>query len=498
VRKVTLRKVVCALVSVCGLGGITSSAQRLTTLVSFDGANGDSPFAPLVQGIDGSLYGTTWGGGGVKSCCGTVFKLTPEGTVVTLYVFCGQINCPDGEYPYGGLLQATDGNFYGTTVGGGPGVHGGTVFKITPDGQLTTLQSFCLEELCEDGTFPYSGLVQGIDGNFYGTTYGGGTHDTEYCETTGCGTVFKITPQGKTTILHSFSGYNTEGSAPIGNLLLGSNGNFYGTTEFGGSSTLCRTQIAPTGCGTVFEITPSGNLTTLHSFSLQDGAMPIAGLVQGLNGNFYGTTSAGGTGGGTVFEMTPTGLTTTIYNFCPQNPCQDGVDPQGTLIQATDGNLYGAATRGGVSALGSIFKITLDGVLTTLHSFCAQGYPYCPDGSSVTAGVLQATDGALYGTTALGGIGPYGFGTLFSFSTGLGRFVSFLRNPAKPGQMFGILGKGLKGSIAVSLNNIPATFSTRSDTLIVATVPAGATTGYVIVTTPTGTLTSNKPFYVIP
>jgi len=355
-----------------------SPAQILTTLYSFcsqdNCADGAGPYAGLVQSTDGNFYGITWVGGAYNQ--GTVFKITFSGTLSTLYSFCSQANCADGANPAGGLVQANDGNFYGTTADGGdrsncyPGC--GTVFKITSGGTLTTLHSFD----GTDGSYPTAGLVQSTDGNIYGTTDYGGASDN--C-TFGCGTVFKITPSGTLTALHSFSG--SDGYYP-GGLVQASDGNFYGTTVGGN--------------GTVFKITPSGTLTTLHSFSGDDGYFPT-GLVQASDGNFYGTTQAGGAndkcydGCGTVFEITHSGMLTTLHSFSGG----DGYYPAG-LIQATDGSFYGTTTEGGAYGNGTVFGITPSGALTTLHSF---------DGSdgAPPAGFIQATDGNFYGTTYYGG-----------------------------------------------------------------------------------------------
>jgi len=262
-------------------------APIFTLLYSF-GMTGDgaSPYAGLAQGTDGNFYGTTFIGGAYGSY-GTVFKITPRGKLTTLHSFDGT----DGDQP-AGLVLAIDGNFYGTTEFGGANSNG-TVFKITSSGALTTLHSFDRT----DGAGPYdAGLVQATDGNFYGTTYQGGADDY--------GTVFKITPRGKLTTLHSFS--NADGSFPRAGLVQGTDGNFYGTTQEGGAVGSCGD-----GCGTVFRITPGGTLTTLHSFDLTDGEYPLAGLVQGTNGTFYGTADCGGAYGpgcgpyypGTVFSL---------------------------------------------------------------------------------------------------------------------------------------------------------------------------------------------------
>ena len=211
---------------------------------------------------------------------------------VPLYSFNGS----DGAYPYAGLVQGSDGNFYGTTGGGGTN-GAGTVFRITSGGSLTTLYNFC----GGDGANPYAGLVQGSDGDFYGTTLAGGnfygTTCGYGCSLEGFGTVFKITSGGRLTTLHSFNG--SDGARPFAGLVQGG-GHFYGTTFSGGS-------IAG-NAGTVFKITSGGSFTTLYNFSYYDGAFPYAGLVQGSDGNFYGTTSeddsVSGPIYGTVFKIT--------------------------------------------------------------------------------------------------------------------------------------------------------------------------------------------------
>jgi uncharacterized repeat protein (TIGR03803 family) len=469
-------------------------AQTFSTLSDFNGPDGAFPyFVALAQGADGAFYGTT-GSGGKRSptCgqdgCGTVFKVTPDGILTTL-----DLTSAEGFAPAAGVILATDGNLYGTTQSGG--AYGrGTVLSLSTMGTLTALYSFCAQEgyPCPDGSQPTSGLVQGIDNRFYGTTLVGGK-SSACAANEGCGTVFRITSDGELTTIYSFCMQSNcaDGNSPQGALVQGIDGSFYGTTYFGGTS-----QCAD-GCGTVFKVTPTGKLTILHSFNYYDDGAGPEGLAEASDGSFYGTTHSGGAHGeGTAFGITPGGALTTLYSFCSGgSPCVDGAGPIGTLIQATDGKLYGLTEFGGAANRGTIFQITGEGAITTLHSFDNT------DGAFPEGSLLQATSGLFYGTADQGGnlaCDPAdGCGTVFSLSMGLGPFVAFVRSSGKVGQTGPILGQGFTGTTSVSLNGIPASFTVKSDTLLIAKVPSGATTGYVTVTTPSGTLTSNVPFHVI-
>lgn len=455
-------KSACLVFALCTLAA-TSWAQTFITLVYF--TDGSSVFSSLIQGRDGSLYGVSNNGG--TGGYGTVFKVTPTGKLTTLYRFCSQADCTDGFYPFGGLVLGTDGNFYGTAQNGGTGGLG-TIFKITPNGVLSVLHNF----VGTDGSYPDAGLALGVDKNFYGVTSGGGTLDL--------GTVFKMTPAGTLTTLHSFDG--SDGDVPFAPLIQGSDGNFYGTTTSGGPNNVnCYAN-----CGTVFKMTPAGRFTSLHYFGYTDGQEPFAPLVQTSDGAFYGTTFKGAytawagcsAGCGTIFKVSSGGAFATVHEFNGG----DGGDTTAGLIQATDGNLYGESS--GVSP-GEIFELILPRSLTTLYTFSAAS-----EGGGTTP-VVQATDGKLYGT--------YGVpGAIFSLDMGLGPFVAFALPTGKVGKTAQILGQGLTGTSSVTFNGIPATsFTVVSDTYMTAVVPAGATTGPVVVTTPTGTLTSNKNFIVV-
>ena len=335
-------------------------------------------------------------------------------TLTTLYNFCSQQNCTDGIEPFANLVQGSDGNFYGTTFLGGGNTCGryscGSIFKITANGTLTTLHSFN----GTDGSGPPAGsLIQASDGNFYGTTSAGGTSSN--C-LGGCGTFFKITPSGTLTTLHSFD--STDGSYPIVSGKQAADGNFYGVASLGGASNNCGS----VGCGIVFKITTAGAVTTLYNFDFTHGSFPDAGLIQATDGNFYGTTASGGAssncgsvGCGTVFKITPSGTLTMLYSFCPQAGCADGFYPSASLVQATDGNFYGTTSGGGTSntctnGCGTVFRITPSGTLTSLHSFDGS------DGIEPLSALVQATDGNLYGTVSY--TIPGSGGTVFRMTLG--------------------------------------------------------------------------------
>ena len=464
---------------------IALPAQTFSTLSSFDGTDGSFPRAgSLVQTANGDFYGTTGAGGANSS--GTVFKISPSGTLTTLYSFCSQPDCTDGSNPWAGLIQATDGNFYGTTLyGGAYGV--GTVFKITPTGALTTLSSFCRQP-CANGAIPRAGLVQATDGNFYGTTQQGGANGNH-------GTVFKVTPSGTLTTLYSFCTQSgcTDGADPVAGLTQATDGDLYGTTQSGGSP------VCYQGCGAIFKITLGGALTTLYRFGGADGKYPYAGLVQAANGDFYGTTFGGDAPAqnyGTVFKITPAGALTTLHGFCSLSGCVDGSAPAAPLVQATDGNLYGTTSSGGdcggsgAATCGTVFKIIPSGTLTTLYSF---DYEH---GEQPWAGLVQATNGDFYGTTEVGGAS--GGGAVFRLSVGLPPFVKTQPHFAAVGAAITLLGTDLTGATSVTFNGIQAAFEIVSATELTTTVPAGATTGSVQVTTPGGTLSSGGPFLVAP
>ena len=463
----------CALFLLWATTTVTLPAQTFKSLDSFDNTDAAFPWATLVQGNDGNFYGTTQNGGNTacSSGCGTIFRITPNGKLTT-FSFDGT----NGNGPIAGLVQAANGDFYGVSGGGANGL--GTVFKFTPNGGLTTLYSFS----ANTGYGPIGGLVLASDGNFYGTTSSGGP-PTGQCKPSGCGTIFKITPKGEYTTLHNFNGI-PDGGSPLATMTQAPNGKFYGTASNLGNAG---------SYGTVFTMTPKGKFTVVHQFNNTDGAYPFGGLILGTDGNFYGQTDLGGASAygafGTVYKMTPSGKVTTLHSF----EQTDGDNPISNLVQGTDGNFYGTAAYGGkYPNFGTVFKITSGGKFSTLHNFDST------DGSYLYAGLIQATNGTFYGATYAGGSSTacsYGCGTVFSLSVGLGPFVETLPNSGKVGAAIRILGTDLTGATSVSFNGTAAKFKVISKSEIETNVPSGATTGTVEVTTK-NTLKSNVVFRV--
>jgi uncharacterized repeat protein (TIGR03803 family) len=462
----------------------TAHAQGFSVLYNF-GSNSGDPSKPaysgiIAQGRDGNLYSTAPAGG---TCCGALFQITPAGKLKVIHNFTGSSN--DGAFPQGGVTLGTDGNFYGTTYEGGS-VTAGAVFKVTPRGAATTLYSFTGGS---DGAYPYAPPVEGNDGNFYGTTTEGG--NTKVCNS-GCGTIYKITPAGALTTLHQFD--ITHGYAPYGPLVLGTDGNFYGTTLDGTSA----------NAGVIFKISPAGKFTLLFSFDNTHGENPFAGLVHGADGNFYGTTINGGsTGAGVVFKITPGGKLTVLHNM---NGTTDGARPYGGLVLASDGNFYGANANGGTvnsncaDGCGTVFKITPKGAYSVLDKFDFT------TGATPEITPFQHTSGVIYGDSQIGGTGDMSpctaglCGVFYSWkSTSLPAFVSLLPYSGKVGKTVEFLGQGfVSGKTTVSFNGTTAKPTVVSSTYLTAAVPNGAKTGSVSVTTSGVTLTSNRIFRVTP
>lgn len=314
------------------------------------------------------------GGTTTQAGCGTLFKLDPALTFGSLFSF-GPFTSVLGVDPVVPLIQARNGSLYGGTFEGAntsscSGMLGttaasgcGGIFTVSSSGVPAQLHTFSGGE----GAYPVGALLQAPDGNFYGTTAGGGSSTCTSYASPGCGTVYKMTSLGGVTILHAFSG--GDGATPMAKLILGADGSMYGTTLFGGSAS-CTGGAQWQGCGTVFKVDGAGNFTALHSFSGPDGAYP-ADLSQAADGYFYGTTESGGDTGcagrygpgcGTIFRMDPAGNVTVLYSFTGQS---DGSWPESALVQGTDGNLYGTAAFGGMYDDGVLFRVSNLAVLTT-------------------------------------------------------------------------------------------------------------------------------------
>jgi uncharacterized repeat protein (TIGR03803 family) len=445
----------------------TARAQIYTDLYNL-GSNSGDPVNPdwlglFAQGRDGNLYSTSQDGG--ANGFGAVFQLSPAGQMKVLYSFQ---NKTDGVFPKSGLTLGTDGSLYGTTSAGGS-VGFGTVFKITTSGKFTVVHNFNGNT---EGAPADTPPIQGPDGNFYGTVSDGGGAVF--------GTVYRMTPAGKFTVIYTFGGTVRY---PVA-ITLGTDGNFYGTF-LGGSS-------AP--YGGVFKITPHGKFTVLHIFDVTDGQTPMGAIIQATDGNFYGTTRAGGSGSdGVAYKMTPAGVLTVLHNFANDG---HGSGLFAGLVQATDGKFYGGTIGNPGVSEGVLFQIDSKGTFADLVFFTniTGKFP----GAVPQVSLIQHTNGTLYGNTAGGG--SQGKGVLYSLSMGLGPFVRFVgpEFSGKVGSTIEILGQGLTGASKVSFRGVGATFTVVSDTYLTAVVPAGATTGLVTVKAPGGTLTSNRVFRVTP
>jgi uncharacterized protein (TIGR03437 family) len=418
----------------------SAQGQNVTVIVNFNGANGYNPNG-LIQASDGYFYGTTQGGG--ASGNGTVFKVSPSGILTSVYSFSGT----DGATPKAGLVQGSDGNFYGTTSeGGSNGL--GTVFKITSAGTLTTLHGFS----GTDGSTPVAALVQATDGNFYGTTSNKGTGVPNAPSE---GTFFRITSGGTLTNLFDFD-YSQGGAEPEAALVQASDGNFYGTTYTG---------TGPCPGGSIFGISASGSglgvdgdvnfLCYLHDFN---GVHPTAALLQATDGNLYGTASGGGTSGsGVVFRMPISGSPwTTLHSFNGS----DGAAPNSGLVQTSDGSFYGTTSGGGANGQGVVFQITSAGALTLLYSFAGA------DGTGPKSALVRGSGGNFYGTTSQGGAG--GGGTVFVFtpqtpasapSISPGGIVPVYSTAAtiQPGEWVSIFGSNLASGNATWNGDFPTT-----------------------------------------
>ena len=356
-------------------------AQTFTILYSFSGgSDGGFPYGALLQDAAGNLYGTTRSGGAFDA--GTVFKIDAAGNETVLHSFGGS---GDGSYPDCALLRDSAGDLYGTTPQGGAHF-AGTVFKIDANGNETVLYSF---DGFPDGSEPHAALIRDSAGNLYGTTKRGGTHDL--------GTIFRVSPAGVETVLHSFGG-TPDGDGPLyGALVPDGKGNLYGTTIKGGTNNY----------GAVFRWSASGGETVVHSFKGgNDGYQPFSTLLQ-VSGNFYGTTFGQfQIWRGTIFKIAPTGQSKTLYKFSGDT---DGKWPAGGLVRDPAGNFYGTTSTGGTLDRGTIFELSRAGVETILYDFAQNG-----DGIAPNAALIRDSAGNLYGTTVQGG--AFSSGIVFRFT----------------------------------------------------------------------------------
>ena len=512
----------------CGTVYKITPSGALTTLYNFcseanctDGAN---PMASLVLGFDGNFYGTTSAGG--ANGVGTVFKITPGGMLTTLHSFTGA----DGGQPMGALMQATDGTFYGTTSTGGPGsalcppwyypTTCGTVFKITPEGTLTSLHNFCVGTTCTDGGSPRAELIQATDGNFYGTTYAGGANND--CGYQSCGTVFRLTPSGELTTLYSFCSigapYCFDGSNPSTGLVQGADGNLYGTS-------------GPDWESVFFKLSLDGTMTTLRLMPYGGGASPAAALIQATDHEFWGTTPFLYYPGrpklpnyGTIFRMVPTGGPFFEHRFNGS----DGSGPQAGLTEATDGNFYGTTSAGGLfscnenggrqTGCGTFFRLSAG--LHPLVSFIrasgevGQTVRILGQGLTETVGVsfgCRHANFTVQSDTYLTATIPTDAPTDFVWVTTSGgtlksnkvfrvtpQILSLSASSGPAGTSVAISGESLTQALFVTFGGVVSSFTVDSDTQITAAVPAGAESGRVAVLTKGGSAKSPGFFTVTP
>lgn len=368
----------------------SSFAQSFDPLYRFidNGKEGAYPSAGVIRDPSGNLYGVTVFGGSVGG--GVVFRLDVHGTETVLHNFVG----PDGSQPAAPLVRDSQGNLYGTTTQGGT-KNLGVVFKLDRAGKETVLYNFTGGK---DGDYPSAGVIRDSSGNLYGTTLQGGTQDN--------GTVYKLEPSGKETVLYRFRG-GSDGSGPAGELVRDSAGNLFGFTARGGHAN-----------GTVFKIDASGRETVLYRFrGGADGSTPAGSPALDSDGNLYGVTSYGGdtdcasfhsTGCGTAFKLTSAGTHSVLHVF-EDYPFGDGAVPLAGVVRDSAGNLYGTTSIGGIVAVGSIFKIDASGAETLLYSFANT----FTDGGYPDTGLFLDAKGNLYGTTPLDGDNYQPFGTVY-------------------------------------------------------------------------------------
>ncbi len=374
------------------------------------GADGAFPgYASLIFDDKGNLYGaTTIGGVQTGQCvatggCGTIFRIDRSGREGVFYAFGGDPNDP--RLPYGTLIRDADGSFYGTTYAGGASgplacSDGcGTVYTVSPSGEEKTLYSFTGGE---DGATPSAALTMGEDGRLYSTTHNGGIDEA--------GVVFALDRRGEESVVHFFLD-GDDGANTLAGLVRDPAGNLYGTTVAGGGfNPKC---LGAFGCGTIYEITTSGEEIVLYRFQgLNDGKWPNGGLVRDEQGNLYGTSGGGVGNSGTVFQLDPAGNFTVLHTFTVG---AEGATPATALTRDAEGVFYGTTLYGGGThcpggqGCGTVFALTKAGQFKVLHSFDGK------DGFWPSSALTLGASGELYGTT--NGGGPHNSGVVFKITT---------------------------------------------------------------------------------
>jgi len=518
----------CLILCLLLLCAAAANAQTYKDIFEFNGTtNGCCPQYPatLAQGEDGNLYGTTSTGG--SSNVGIAFKITPTGTQTVLYNF----DITHGSNPNGGLTLGSDGNFYGTSEHGGAHAYG-NIFQLTPSGTLNVLYDFTGNA---DGGYPLAPPIQGTDGNLYGTSYPGvaykistkgafkiikkipstpygplvqGTDGsfygmTEQGGTAGVGTIFKIV-KTKVTTLYNFD--NTHGAAPYGGLAQGADGNFYGTTSGGGTS----------NSGVIFQLTPSGTVTVIYEFDSThpaNGYQSFSGLVAATDGNLYGSTIFGGSANnGVLFKITTTGSYSVLSNF--DNTHGSGAYP--TPLQYTSGKFFGLTSRGGASGKGVAYSLdnSVGPFVALTSTLGLVGKSVGILGNGLTGATAVKFNGAsanftVVSDTYLTAKVPSGETGIITVTTPSGtlsssqpyrvtpKIISFNPPSGSVGSSVVVSGSGLIQAAAVTLGGVKVTsFTVNSDKQVTITVPTGAKTGKIVITSPGGKATSGKIFTV--
>ncbi len=471
---------------VTGFASAALARNSLSVFYTFPGSgSAGEPLSPIIQASDGNFYGTA---SGAYPSVGVVFRITPSGQFTVVYNFPldnATQTAPNGVVPYGQLLEARDGYLWGTTRDGGvgkqncAGVYGcGTVFRVSKDGtSFQSVYAFCTQPTCPDGASPQGGLTQTANGTIYGTTYG-----------TTFSTIFQVVSLNSVQTLSKFN--STTGCWIRTGLTQASDGLLYGVASACGQS----------GGGTVFQATPAGVVNVLHNFGIATpaGSGPSGQLIQGISGKLYGTTLSGGTSGGcggngcgTVFEIDTTGGFQTLYNF-DSNTTGNG--PLGGLLQSSGGNLWGTTISGPKTGLGVVYELTSTGSLVQvlpLDYYNTGGAPY--------GNLLWASDGNLYRTASYGGANATGLGTIFVVNTAAPprpAIRGFSPATGAAGVRVLIRGAHFIGATAVTFNGVAATFTVLNVNSIRAVVPPGATTGPISVKTAAGTATRKSVFTV--